>query len=145
MGFVVQRGYEAIDDPEDVVQDADGSLAHQGRRTRAGQASPWWPTTAATMWPWSIRCPPGWKSSTPIWLSRPNPSPGSGQPEPYSWWWGPWYEHQNLRDDQAEAFTTLLWDGVYEYTYDDPSHHAGHLRRAAGQGRGDVLAGGVWP
>ena len=33
------------------------------------------------------------------------------------WWWGPWYEHQNLRDDRAEAFTSLLWDGVYEYTY----------------------------
>jgi len=22
-----------------------------------------------------------------------------------------------LRDDRAEAFTALLWDGVYEYTY----------------------------
>ena len=40
-----------------------------------------------------------------------------GRPEPYSWWWGPWYQHQNLRDHQAEAFTTLLWDGVYNYTY----------------------------
>ena len=33
------------------------------------------------------------------------------------WWWGPWYEHQNLRDDRAEAFTTYLWDGVYDYSY----------------------------
>lgn len=33
-----------------------------------------------------------------------------------SWWWVPWYEHQNMRDDRAEAFTSLLWDGVYEYT-----------------------------
>ncbi len=33
------------------------------------------------------------------------------------WWWGTWYEHQNLRDERAEAFTSLLWDGVYEYTY----------------------------
>ena len=33
------------------------------------------------------------------------------------WWWGTWYEHQNMRDDRAEAFTSLLWDGVYEYTY----------------------------
>jgi uncharacterized protein YfaS (alpha-2-macroglobulin family) len=22
-----------------------------------------------------------------------------------------------MRDDRAEAFTSLLWDGVYEYTY----------------------------
>jgi uncharacterized protein YfaS (alpha-2-macroglobulin family) len=33
------------------------------------------------------------------------------------WWWGSWFEHQNLRDDRAEAFTTLLWDGVYDYSY----------------------------
>jgi len=34
------------------------------------------------------------------------------------WWgWGTWDEHQNLRDDRAEAFTSLLWDGVYESTY----------------------------
>ncbi|RLD05153.1 MAG: hypothetical protein DRI65_09335, partial [Chloroflexota bacterium] len=33
------------------------------------------------------------------------------------WWWGPWYEHQNMRDERAEAFTSLLWDGVFEYTY----------------------------
>ena len=34
------------------------------------------------------------------------------------WWWSSvWYEHQNLRDERAEAFTSLLWDGVYEYTY----------------------------
>jgi hypothetical protein len=35
----------------------------------------------------------------------------------YIWWWGPWYEHQNMRDHRAEAFASLLWDGVYEYTY----------------------------
>jgi len=33
------------------------------------------------------------------------------------WWWGTWYEHQNLRDDRAEAFASLLWDGVYDYSY----------------------------
>jgi len=35
----------------------------------------------------------------------------------FYWWWGPWYEHQNLRDAGAEAFTSILWDGVYEYSY----------------------------
>ena len=29
----------------------------------------------------------------------------------------PWYEHQNLRDDRVEAFTSLLPAGVYTYTY----------------------------
>jgi hypothetical protein len=36
---------------------------------------------------------------------------------PYWWWYRPWFEHQNLRDDRAEAFTSLLWEGVHEYTY----------------------------
>jgi uncharacterized protein YfaS (alpha-2-macroglobulin family) len=33
------------------------------------------------------------------------------------WWYGTWYEHQNLRDERAEAFTSLLWEGVYNYSY----------------------------
>jgi len=33
------------------------------------------------------------------------------------WLWGPWYQHQNLRDERAEAFTPLLWDGVHTYRY----------------------------
>ena len=32
-------------------------------------------------------------------------------------WPAPWYEHQNLRDERVEAFTSLLWEGVHEYTY----------------------------
>ena len=32
--------------------------------------------------------------------------------------WRPeWFEHQNLRDDRVEAFTSLLWEGVYKYSY----------------------------
>jgi hypothetical protein len=43
--------------------------------------------------------------------------PGSPDYKYGWWWWGTWYEHQNLRDERAEAFTSLLWDGVYRYTY----------------------------
>ncbi|HEX7722624.1 MAG TPA: Ig-like domain-containing protein [Pyrinomonadaceae bacterium] len=37
----------------------------------------------------------------------------------YGWWWlrPEWFEHQNLRDDRVEAFTSLLWEGVYKYSY----------------------------
>jgi uncharacterized protein YfaS (alpha-2-macroglobulin family) len=35
----------------------------------------------------------------------------------YWWWLGTWYEHQNLRDERVEAFASLLWEGVHEYTY----------------------------
>ena len=35
------------------------------------------------------------------------------------WWWsGSWYEHQNLRDERVEAFSSTVWPGVYEYRYD---------------------------
>jgi uncharacterized protein YfaS (alpha-2-macroglobulin family) len=33
------------------------------------------------------------------------------------WWWRTWYEHQNLRDERAEAFASLLWEGVHTYSY----------------------------
>jgi uncharacterized protein YfaS (alpha-2-macroglobulin family) len=29
----------------------------------------------------------------------------------------PWFDHENLRDNRAEAFTTLLWEGSYRYRY----------------------------
>jgi len=43
-----------------------------------------------------------------------NASPGNS-----NYWWSQrsWFEHQNLRDDRAEAFTSLLWEGVYTYSY----------------------------
>jgi uncharacterized protein YfaS (alpha-2-macroglobulin family) len=34
------------------------------------------------------------------------------------WWWRQyWFEHQNFRDERAEAFASLLWEGVYNYSY----------------------------
>ncbi len=36
---------------------------------------------------------------------------------PYWWWSWTWYEHQNLRDERTEAFASLLWEGIHEYTY----------------------------
>ena len=44
------------------------------------------------------------------------PNPASLEERSF-WWWGPWYQHQNMRDERAEAFTPLLWDGVYQYSY----------------------------
>jgi uncharacterized protein YfaS (alpha-2-macroglobulin family) len=35
----------------------------------------------------------------------------------YYWWRWNWFEHQNLRDERAEAFASLLWEGAYNYTY----------------------------
>ncbi|MCA9938832.1 MAG: hypothetical protein KC418_09325, partial [Anaerolineales bacterium] len=63
------------------------------------------------------RMPAGLEIINPDLAVSSVPPNENARPTPYWWWWGPWYEHQNLRDDRAEAFTSLLWDGVYEYSY----------------------------
>ncbi|MBL0220956.1 MAG: hypothetical protein IPQ07_44685 [Myxococcales bacterium] len=35
----------------------------------------------------------------------------------YWWWYGPWYEHQNLRDGRAGAFTQGLAEVCTRYAY----------------------------
>ncbi len=50
----------------------------------------------------------------------PYGAPGLGGPSsPGRWWWWsrPWFEHQNLRDERVEAFSSLLWEGVHTYRY----------------------------
>jgi hypothetical protein len=96
MGFVVQRLYEAVDDPEDVYMDEDGRWhIRAGARVRV----------RLTMVADNRRYHVALVDPLPAGLD-------------YGWWWWwPWYEHQNMRDHRAEAFTTLLWDGVYNYTY----------------------------
>ncbi len=118
MGFVVQRVYEAVDDPDDVTRDADGVWhIRAGARVRV----------RLTMVADSRRYHVALVDPLPAGLEPVNPAlavSGSVPQDPSGgnfrygwWWWGTWYNHQNLRDERAEAFTPLLWEGVYEYTY----------------------------
>lgn len=116
MGFTVQRVYEAVDDPGDVVRDEQGRwIIKAGARVRV----------RLTMEADNRRYHVALSDPLPAGLEALNPAlavteslPLDPQrPDPYSWWWGPWFQHQNLRDERAEAFTTLLWEGVYQYTY----------------------------
>ena len=118
MGFVVRRVYEAVDDPEDVKQDEDGVWhIRAGARVRV----------RLTLVADNRRYHVALADPLPAGLEIVNPElavSGSAPQDPDSpdyrygwWWWGTWYEHQNLRDERAEAFTSLLWDGVYQYTY----------------------------
>ena len=118
MGFVVQRSYEAVDDPEDVVQDNDGvwhikagarvrvtlQVVADNRRYHVALVDP---------------LPAGLEIVNPaLAVSGDLPQDPSAPDYRYGWWWwGPWYEHQNMRDERAEAFTSLLWEGVYDYSY----------------------------
>ena len=116
MGFVIERRYEAVDNPEDVFQDKDG-VWHIKTGTRV--------RVKITMVADNRRYHVALVDPLPAGLEIINPELAVSEDIPqeptspdYRFiWWGPWYEHQNMRDDRAEAFTTLLWDGVYEYTY----------------------------
>ncbi|MDX1687859.1 MAG: alpha-2-macroglobulin family protein, partial [Candidatus Promineifilaceae bacterium] len=114
-GFVVERTYEAVDDPDDVYRDEDGIWhVRAGSRVRV----------RLKMVAENRRYHVALVDPLPAGLEIVNPALAVAQdavPDPDArpggWWWYRWYEHQNMRDERAEAFTTLLWDGVYEYTY----------------------------
>jgi hypothetical protein len=61
--------------------------------------------------------PAGLESLNPA-LAVTGPIPDDEEsPGDTFWWWWQWYEHENLRDDRAEAFSSLLGAGTYDYTY----------------------------
>jgi uncharacterized protein YfaS (alpha-2-macroglobulin family) len=35
----------------------------------------------------------------------------------YNFYASKWYDHQNLRDERAEVFKALLYEGVWHYSY----------------------------
>ncbi len=117
-GFTVVRRYEAVDDPGDVARQADGSwkikagarvrvrlsMVAENRRYHVALVDP---------------LPAGLEAMNPaLAVTGPIPQDPAAQARPGYWWWSrTWYEHQNLRDERVEAFTSLLWEGVHEYTY----------------------------
>ncbi|GAP21193.1 Ig-like domain-containing alpha-2-macroglobulin family protein [Leptolinea tardivitalis] len=118
MGFVVERKYEAIDNPDDVRRGPDGTwfikagakvkvhltMIADNRRYHVALVDP---------------LPAGLEIINPSLAITGNEGLTTGTLMPrYSWWWHwNWFDHQNLRDERAEVFTSLLWDGVYEYSY----------------------------
>jgi uncharacterized protein YfaS (alpha-2-macroglobulin family) len=118
MGFVIQRSYEAVDDPEDLTRDQDGVWhIKAGARVRV----------RLTMVADNRRYHVALVDPLPAGLEIINPAlavSGDLPQDPNSpdyhygwWWWGTWYEHQNMRDERAEAFASLLWEGVHQYSY----------------------------
>ncbi len=114
-GFVVQRGYAAVDDPGDVWRDDDGvwnvlagaqvrvtvTIVNDSRRTNMALVDP---------------LPAGFEPLNPaLAVTGDVDSRGGGAAD--SWWRRTWYSHQNLRDDRAEAFSSYLWAGTHEYSY----------------------------
>ncbi|MCA9655386.1 MAG: hypothetical protein KC501_36060 [Myxococcales bacterium] len=117
-GFVVERAYEAVDDDDDVSRDPDGTWrikAGARVRVRVKMVTETRRYHVALVDP----LPAGLEPLNPALATTgalpADPSEESGGP--WWWWLRPWYEHQNLRDDRAEAFTSLLWAGVHDYDY----------------------------
>ena len=131
-GFEVRRTYRPVDDPADVRQDADGTwriragarvrvelaMVNRSRRYHVALVDPLpagfepvdpdLPTSAAD-------------TATAGTATTAIGAPGLGGPGRrggHWWWWTrAWYDHQDLRDDRVEAFTTLLWEGEHAYAY----------------------------
>lgn len=125
-GFRVERKYEAIDDPADVRLEADGTWSIRAGarvRVRLTMSNPARRYHVALVDP----LPAGLEALNPALATTeqlPEESTDAGINRggrsiyDYYWFWrGTWYEHQNLRDERAEAFTSLLWEGVHEYSY----------------------------
>ncbi|MCX5746126.1 MAG: hypothetical protein NT062_26915, partial [Proteobacteria bacterium] len=115
-GFVVERRYEAIDDPQDVTRDAQRvwhvkagarvrvrlQMVNENRRYHVALVDP---------------MPAGFEGLNPA-LATTGPLPDDpGGRKPQHWWERTWYEHQNMRDERVEAFTLELDAGVHPYTY----------------------------
>lgn len=117
-GFSVQRQYEAVDDPDDVQRTEDGWEIEAGARVRVelSMAIPARRTHVALV-DW---LPAGFEPINPA-LSvsdvEADLTAASTDRPRWGWWGWPWYEHQNLRDERVEAFSSLVSEGVHTYSY----------------------------
>jgi len=129
-GFTVLRSYEGVDNADDVQKGADGkwtikagarvrvnlTMVAQARRYHVALVDPL-PAGLEILNPGLAvtedvpAAPP--KSRNTSVVEYGSRSYGRG----YSYWRSRWFEHQNFRDERAEAFSSLLWAGVYNYTY----------------------------
>ncbi len=121
-GFVVSRLYEGADKPEDVKRDADGtwrvkagskvrvrvSMVAQSRRYHVALVDP----IPAGLEPLNAAL-----AVTGEIPKDPKAEAAAAKGGRYWYWNRTWYEHQNMRDERVEAFASLLYDGVWDYTY----------------------------
>ncbi|MCP4446642.1 MAG: hypothetical protein GY811_15050, partial [Myxococcales bacterium] len=118
-GFAVERRYEAVDDEGDVKRLPDGSW-----KVRAGARVRVRLTMVAENRRYHVALvdalPAGLEPMNPaLAVTGTIPQDTSAQNSRGRWWWWnrSWYEHQNMRDERVEAFSSLLWAGVHKYDY----------------------------
>jgi uncharacterized protein YfaS (alpha-2-macroglobulin family) len=116
-GFTVERRYRGLDDPADVTRDAQGDWT-----VKAGARVEVEVSMVVTERRYHVALvdplPAGLEPLNPALLGTPPVSTGGSVDRNQSWWrWWRWYEHENLRDERAEVFASLLYPGVYTYRY----------------------------
>jgi alpha-2-macroglobulin len=115
-GFAVQRRYAAVDDPSDVRRDAEGLW-----RIRAGARVRVELTMVATARRYHVALvdalPAGLEAINPALAVSEALPEDPNKVDPQKYWKPDWFEHQNLRNERVEAFTSLLWEGVHRYSY----------------------------
>lgn len=110
-GFYVSRNYAALDDPNDVVVTEEGRVrVKRGARVKVtvNMVAPANRYHVALVDP----LPAGFEPLNPSLKGNAPPAQGSTRP----WFWS-WFGHQNLRDERAEAFASIVYAGGYEYSY----------------------------
>lgn len=131
-GFTVMRRFEAVDDPKEVSRDKDGTWrvkAGARVRTVVTMVAPTRRYHVALVDPLpagfeavnaALRGAERLPSGKDPWSVGQTGGPNGirGRAQPMRWWWNPrWYEHHNLRDERAEAFSSLVWAGVHSFEY----------------------------
>jgi len=128
-GFEVRRTYEAVDSPDDVRREPDGTwhiragarvrvsieMFAPARRYHVALVDPlpagFEPMNAALAITGAIPADDGGSKSAGSRSSQGRAGQSGSYRSRY------WFQHQNMKDDRAEAFASLLWEGVYEYSY----------------------------
>ncbi len=117
-GFSVERNYEAIDDDGDVRRTDDGWEVKAGARVRVEL------TMAVPARRYHVALvdwlPAGFEPINPALDTSAVESElvgASTERGRWGWWGWPWFEHQNLRDERVEAFSSLVSEGVHTYSY----------------------------
>jgi uncharacterized protein YfaS (alpha-2-macroglobulin family) len=118
-GFTVMRSYEAIDKADDVTQTPDGSWAIKSGariRVRLQMVAPTRRYHVALV----DNLPAGLEIINPelaVSESLPEDQKMRTAGDDYNYYNPVWYDHQNLRDERAEIFKALLYEGVWNYSY----------------------------
>ena len=124
-GFTVERTYESVTDQSHVKKNEDGSWEFKAGelvrvRITLCNASRRYHVALVDKLPAGLEVlNPDLKTTgtIPAASSEDNEG-GTRRGRGFCWWWrSVWYEHQNLRDERVEAFSSLLWEGVHKYSY----------------------------